>query len=261
VFVFELAGQVNGIARGAGDIGDDGAIVLQNGIRQRGFSGIGFADNGNADAFGLAHFWRFAEGVRNRLQGGVDGIDELAEIATVFGGDCDALSETELGEVRPRGFVFVVIDLIHHQQHGSLRLAEFLAESGIDRGDAIVGIDDKQNQIGSGNGDIGLKSDLLGKAVIERRANAAGIDDFTGKLGHLRGCGEAVTGNACLIVNDGDFSTNETIEQSRLSHIRATNDSNSGHGGIMSQSDSISKPKKFRGARRAFLARQFEVSE
>lgn len=127
--------------------------------------------------------------------------------------------------------MIIVIDFVHHQHHLRFRLAEFLAERGIDGGDAIVGIDDKQNDIRRGNGDIDLKRDLFGEAIIERGADAAGIDNFAGKFRDLRWRGEAVTSDARLVVDNGDFPSDKTIEQSRFPHIRATNDSNSRHGG------------------------------
>ena len=69
------------------------------------------------------------------------------------------------------------------------------------------------------------------QAIIESGTDATGIDDFAGKFRDLRRRGEAVTGNARLVVDNGDFPSDKTIKQSRFPHIRATNDSNSRHGG------------------------------
>ena len=80
------------------------------------------------------------------------------------------------------------------------------------------------------HGDVRLQRDLLGEAVIERGTDAAGIDDLAGELRQLRRGGQAVTGDARLIVDDGDFPTDEAVEQSGFPHIRATYDCNSGHG-------------------------------
>ena len=46
----EGEGFLNGVARGAGDVADDGTVVSQQGVEQRRLAGIGFADDGHRDA-------------------------------------------------------------------------------------------------------------------------------------------------------------------------------------------------------------------
>ena len=50
-------GLFDGVACGAGDVADDGAVVVQQGVEEGGFARIGTADNGDGDAAleGIAH--------------------------------------------------------------------------------------------------------------------------------------------------------------------------------------------------------------
>ena len=91
-------------------------------------------------------------------------------------------------------------------------------------------IDDEKNQIRGGNGDVHLEGDLFGKAVIERSADAAGIDDFAGKFRHLRRRRKTITGDPRLVVYNRNFPSYNTVKQRGFPHVRATNNSNSGHG-------------------------------
>ena len=96
VFFLEGAGEIDGIAGGAGDFGDDGALVIDDGVGEGGFAGVGLADDGDAHALGLFFFG--AEGIGEGGDGGIDGIVEEVKLATVFGGYGDAGAEAEAGE-------------------------------------------------------------------------------------------------------------------------------------------------------------------
>ena len=104
VLALEGVGQIDRVAGGAGDFGNDGALVLEDGVDERGLAGVGLADDGELDADG---FRDFGDGFGFRDERGddlVDFIAELAEIAAVFGGDEDAGFETEAREIGEGAF-------------------------------------------------------------------------------------------------------------------------------------------------------------
>ena len=123
-----------------------------------------------------------------------------------------------------------MIDFVDDEENGGFGFAELLSKSQIDGGEAFVGIDNEKDDVASGDGDIHLKGDLFGKAIIEGRADAAGIDDIAGDGSGFARRRDPVTGDARLIVDDGDFSPCEAIEDGRFPDVRAANDGDGRHG-------------------------------
>lgn len=221
--------EIDCIAGGAGDFGNDGAFVLEDGVDQGGFAGIGFTNHCEFDPDLFCDFHAFfgldVKGFDDRI----DFIDEFGEVAAVLRGNEHTVREAERGEIGEGGFVFVVIDLIEDEKDGWFGFAEFLGECLVDGGESFLGIDDEKDEIGRLHRDVGLHSDLFTKAIIERCADTAGIDEGTGMGGEGAGRGNAIAGHAWLIVDDGDFSTCEAVKEGGFPDIGATDDGNSWH--------------------------------
>ena len=49
--IVEVDDFLDRIARGSGDVGNDGALEAEEAVEERGFSDIGFAENDRADTF------------------------------------------------------------------------------------------------------------------------------------------------------------------------------------------------------------------
>ncbi len=226
----KAVGEVDGVAGGAGDTGDDGALVLEDGIDERGFPGVRAADDGELDAdfFRDLHDLLGLDG--EGLEGLVHLVDEFGEIAAVLSGDEDGFREAEAGEIREGGLVLVVIDFVDDEQDGWLGFAELLRERLVDGSEALLGINDKEDEIGRLHGDVRLDGDLLAKTIIEGRADTAGIDEGAGVAGEGAGRGDAVPGDAGLIVDDGDFPSCEAVEKCGFPDIGASYDGDGGHG-------------------------------
>ncbi len=105
-----------------------------------------------------------------------------------------------------------------------------MGERLIDGGESVVGIHHEQDQIGRFHGDVRLDGDLGVETVVDIAADAAGIDERAGMGGGLGGCGDAVAGDARLVVDDGDFAPGEAVEERGLADIGASDDGNGGHG-------------------------------
>jgi hypothetical protein len=98
----------------------------------------------------------------------------------VFGGNEDAGFETEAREIGSSGLVFRIVHLVEDEQDGRLGLAEFLGERLVGGGEAVMGIDDEQDQIRGFHGDVRLDGDLGVEAVVDIAADAAGVDERAG---------------------------------------------------------------------------------
>lgn len=88
-------GEIDRIAGGAGDFGNDGAFVLEDGVDQGGFAGVGFTDDCEFDPDLFCDFHAFfgldVEGFDDRI----DFIDEFGEVAAVFCGYKHAIGEAK----------------------------------------------------------------------------------------------------------------------------------------------------------------------
>ena len=92
-----------------------------------------------------------------------------------------------------------------------------------------MGIDDEEDQIGGLHRDVRLDGDLLAEAVIDGGADAAGVDQRA-SVDRGRGWrGDAVAGDARLIVDDRDFPPGKAVEEGGLSDVRTSDDGNGGH--------------------------------
>ena len=129
--------------------------------------------------------------------------------------------------------VLLVINKVDDEQHGRLGLAELLRERLIDRGEAVVGIDHEEDEVGGLHRDVGLDGDLFVEAILNPAADAAGVDEGARDLRGLGRGRDAVAGDARLVVDNGDLPPGKAVEESGLSDIRASNDGNSRHGGGM----------------------------
>ncbi len=229
IFVLERIGKVDRVAGGAGDAGNDRAFILQDGVHQRGFAGVRFADDGELDA----DFFRdFGDGFsfgNERSDDGVDFIAELAEISAVFGGDKNAGTESEAGEIGESRFVFGIVDLVEDEQHWGFGFAELLGKRLVDRREAVVGINDKKDQIRRFHRDVRFDRHLIAETVVDIRTDTTGIDQRARSDGGFRRSRDAVAGDAGLVMDDRNLSPGEAIEERGFSDVRASDNGNGRH--------------------------------
>ena len=117
-FLAPDVGDIDGVASGAGDFGDHGALVLEDGVDEGGLAGIGFSNNGDLEADGevvvidrgLFLGFEFGEFF-------VDTVEEVGHPAAVFGGSGDAVTEAEAGEVAGGVVVVRAVGLVHDEDN------------------------------------------------------------------------------------------------------------------------------------------------
>ena len=103
--------------------------------------------------------------------------------------------------------MLIVIHFVQNQQHWWLGFAEFLRECLVDRGKAFLGIDEKKDEVGRLHRDVRLDGDLLAKAVVKRRADAASVDQSAGMRCDRARRGNPISGYTGLVMHDRDLAT------------------------------------------------------
>ena len=225
LFIAPDVGDVDSITSGSRDFGDHRALILENGIDEGGFTGIGFADDGDLKAvlevvvidiclfLGLK-FGEFA----------IDTVEEVIDSAPVFGGGGESVAEAEAGEVAGGVIVVRAVGLVHGEDDVGIGLTEELGHFLVDGVNASAGINDEDDEVGGVHSDEGLEGDLIGETVFIEGADASGIDEFAGILGESAGSCDAVASDAGLVKNDGDASSGQAIEEGGLSDVGSSDD-------------------------------------
>jgi hypothetical protein len=77
-----------------------------------------------------------------------------------------------------------------------------------------VRIYNEQNQIRSLHGDVRLNSDLLFKSIVDVAANTASVDESARDLRGLGWRSDAISGDAGLVVDNGDLPPGKAIKES-----------------------------------------------
>ncbi len=180
-YIFKGHAGVDGVAGGARDGADDGALLAQQAVEQAGFAGIGLADDGNLDrVFFFSFLWL------DWRQLGNQGVQQVAGAGAVQGRDRVWLSHAKLVELQRQVAAGRAVGFVDHQQdrrHPTaillpLLLAQDLRYFLVGGGDAAFRLGQEQHGIRLFDGQLGLKADLvdeIGRANRERLATGAGL--------------------------------------------------------------------------------------
>ena len=166
---------VDGVARGAGNVGHDRAVGAQDAVEQRGLTGVGAADDG--------HVQRIGELIGDLVlllgQQGHDVVEQVARAMTMQGRERRGLADTERIEF-PDAVVLAigVVELVHQQKDRLVAALEHASDRFVLLGDAGAAVDHKQDDGGFLGGGEGLVADRRGKDVVAlERLDTARVDD------------------------------------------------------------------------------------
>lgn len=157
-----------------------------------------------------------------------DAIDQFIEVAVVLRADRKRFGETEPVEVMGEIFMFRGVDLVDEEDHGRAALAEDGSELLIHRGQSVLGVGHEEDQRGRFDGDVRLEPDLGGESVLKAGTDAAGIDDFEGARAAGAKGGDPVPGHTGFIVDDGDATADEAVENGGLADVGTPDDGDDG---------------------------------
>ena len=163
--------RVDRVARGACYVGDDVALLTDEGIDERRLTRVGSADDSDTWSIeGLVDVFAFGEVLR-------DGIKEITRTATADCGDRHRITEAEAVELSCLVVLSEVVRLVRHEEDGLLRAAELGSDLIIEVGDAALDVDDEEDDIGFLHGDLYLLVDLAFEDIFATYYPTAGVDD------------------------------------------------------------------------------------
>ena len=219
--------DVEGVAGGAGDFADDGALLAEDGVDEGGFAGVRAADDGDfegADVFAGFGFGGLAFGFGFEVEAVADGFDEEVDADAVDGADFGLLGEAEFAEFASAKAAAGGVGLIADEDDGFAGFAEDAGEFGVDGGDAFGDVDDEEEEVGDFEGDGGFGLDLGGEDVVGIGADAAGVHDFEDGGAAAAFGGDAVAGDAGHVMDDGDVFSGEAVEEGGFPDVGTSDD-------------------------------------
>ena len=201
--------RMNGIARRAGNVGDDGPFLAHQRVQQGGLAGVRLTDDGE---FGQCsgRFRRFLRRVGD-MRG--NGVQQLAGAAAGDGRQEERLVEAEaveFGGLQPaRG----VVHLVDHQQHRLGGPAQQPGHVLVLPGDARDGVADEQQQVGLVHRDQHLPADLPLEHIVGMRHKAAGVYEVERPAVPVGDAVLPVARHPAHIVHDRFALLQQTVEQ------------------------------------------------
>ena len=209
---------------GAGDRADDHAIVLEEGVDDRGLADVGASGDGEV-----------ADGGPER-EGGVgqpvdDVIEEVGDAEAVMGAERAGVAEAEFVEAGGVGGEGVVVGFVGEEVDGLGGVAEEGGDLGVGGEGAGLHVDDEADGVSFAQGLPHLGGDLVGVGAGQLLAEEpAGIDDAEAVAAPFGFAVEPVAGGAGQILDDGAPAAHEAVEEGGLAHVGATNEGDEGGG-------------------------------
>ena len=213
---------VDGVARGAGDVRDDGAVGAQDAVEQRRLTGIGAADDGDVQGVGelVGDFVLFL-----RKQGH-DVVEQVTGAVAVQRRERRGLADTERIEL-PDAVVFAigVVELVHQQKDRLVAALEHAGDRLVLLGDAGAAVDHKQDDGGFLGGGERLVADGRGKDVVAlERLDTARVYDGELAAVPVGRVIRAVARDAAGLMDDGVRGLGQAVNERGLAHVGASDD-------------------------------------
>ena len=206
--------RVDGVTGGAGHVAHDGALLAAEAVEQGGLTGVGAADDGDAD-----------EVLGDLLLGGLgqrshDVVEDVAHAVAVLGADGVRVAQAQAVELVGVGVLQDGVALVDGQED---RLVGALQDAGdglVLLGDAGLAVDEEDDGVGLVDGEHRLVANL----ALERILGIADLDTAgiaQRELGAVpvRIMERPVTGDALGLVHDGLGTLGNSVDERGLAHI------------------------------------------
>ena len=208
-------------------------------IDQRRFSGIGTADDGDADrTLGKFLFVLFDNVViveflallgRLRHQRG-QRVVEIAQAFAVLGGNLHGIAEAERVGFHRADLAVLAFGLVGDQHHRLVGAAGEIGKGAVVRRQPDARVDHEHQRVGESNRGLGLLLHPRGQRALGALVEAGGIDDGEVEIVEPGLPFAAVAGDAGLVIDQRELLPDQPVEQRRLSDIGpADNGNREGH--------------------------------
>ncbi len=206
---------VDGIARGASDVGHDVPLLADKGIDQRRLAGVGTPHDGELGNVLLRLLVIFLFGhVAHYL------VQQVARAAAVGRRHLDRIAQAETVEFRHVVARFGLVLLVGHDDHRFLRPAKHGRYLVVEIGHSRRTVNHEQDHIGLFDGYVYLLVDFLLEHVVRVHDPTAGVDYRKFLAAPVNLAVLTVAGRARCVVDDGLTRLRQTVEQCRLADVR-----------------------------------------
>ncbi len=207
---------------------DDHPVLAGDLVQQRGLADVRAADQ--RDAARAAD--RVAEGLRGRLGQRVeDGVEQVAGAAAVQRGDRVRLAEAERPQRRGVGLAAGAVDLVGASTTGlPARRSSLTTASSVSVAPTVASTTKTTASAASmANSACAATRGVDAEHVL---LPAAGVDELEAAAGPVGLVGDAVAGDARLVLDDGLAAADDPVDQGRLADVRAADDGQHGQRAV-----------------------------
>ena len=214
--------RVDGVARGAGDGGNDGAVLAGDHVDEGALADIGAADDGDAGQAVGGVVGAFGEVFD-------EGVEEVARAAAGDAGDGVGVAEAEGVELGEAVHLGGVVDLVGGEDDGLGAAAQHVGDVLVHGCEAFAGVDEEEDDVGLVDSEGYLATDFDFEFVVAAHDVAAGVDDGEVLAVPVGVAVLAVAGDAGGGVDDGVAAFGEAVEEGGLADIGASDDGDDVH--------------------------------
>ena len=212
---------VYAVARRAGNVRNDNALLAQHTVEQAGLADVRLADEGNTDAVGVL----FLLVCRREVLVGC--VKQLTYTVAVQRGNAERLAQTEVVElVKFRRGIARLVTLVDRENDRLARAQQHGRNVLVGGGNARAQVGDEDDYIRVRNRRFRLKAHELQDFVIVGRLDAAGVDYGEVAAAPVAVRVQAVTGNTRRVLDDGQALACQTVEKLRFADVRTAHNRN-----------------------------------
>ena len=142
----------------------------------------------------------------------------------MLGGNRQRFAEAQFIGFVECWFMPPALGLVGDEDDGLATAADPAGEFAVGRGYAGAGIEDEEHDIAVIHRHLGLRTHAGFEAVALDVVEAGRIEDAEAQVAKPRLAFAAVTGDAGLVIDEGDLAADEPVEQGRLADIRPPHD-------------------------------------
>ena len=203
-------------------------------IDQRGFAGIGAADDGDADRTLRELLVGFDDVVVVELFTLLDRLRhqhaqrvvEIAQALAMLGGNLDGIAEAQRVGFHRADFAVPALALVGDQHHRLVGAAREIGKGAIVRRQPGARVDHEHQRVGKADRGFGLLLHPRGERALGALVEAGGVDHGEFEIAEARIALAAVAGDAGLVIDQRELLPDQPVEQRRLSDIGPADDGN-----------------------------------
>ena len=222
--VLVLDDGIDGVTRRARNVRDDQTVGAENAVDHRGFPGVRFTDDGDADDVVVLL------GRRHLREIGDHAVEQVARAGAVQGGERDGiLFQSEFVKlIIFKRQVAGAVNLVDAGDDGFAALREHNGNLAIVGGQPRAHVADENDNVRRINGNLRLRAHLFQNDVVGLGFDAAGVDEGKRVPAPFGLAVDAVARDTGGVLDDRQALTDDLIEERRFPDVRSADNGNKG---------------------------------